>query len=235
MDALNAMAIRHGLWVVEDAAEAHGARYKGRPTGSLASIATFSFYGNKILTSGEGGALTVDDPELERRIRLYRGQGMDPDRRYYFPVVGYNYRLTNVACALLCAQLERFDDIVTARRRVFAGYRERLDGIMGIGLQPVAAWAEPAPWLFCITVDESTYGRSRDELMDLLESDSVETRPFFWPLHQLPPYRTQSAARGERLPITDGLAATGINLPTFGAMSSSDVDRVADLIRRGRR
>lgn len=235
MDAINAIATQHGLWVVEDAAEAHGARYKGRTTGSLASLATFSFYGNKILTSGEGGALTVNDPALEGRIRQLRGQGMDPERRYYFPVVGYNYRLTNVACALLCAQLERFDEIVTSRKRVFSGYRERLSGIRGIALQPVAAWAEPAPWLFCITVDESEYGRRRDDLVELLERDGVETRPFFMPLHSLPPYRSASEARGERLPVTDQLAETGINLPTFGAMTASDIDRVADLIRRGRR
>jgi perosamine synthetase len=107
MDAIRDIARRHGLWVVEDAAEAHTARYKGRPVGSLSDIAMFSFYGNKILTSGEGGALTLSDPALERKARMLRGQGMDPERRYYFPIVGYNFRLTNVACALLCAQFER--------------------------------------------------------------------------------------------------------------------------------
>jgi perosamine synthetase len=234
MDALNHIAARHGLWVIEDAAEAHGARYKGRRVGTLSSIATWSFYGNKILTSGEGGALTLDDPELERRIRLFRGQGMDPERRYFFTVVGYNYRLTNVACALLCAQLERVDEIIEWRRRLFADYASALVGVAGIGFQPNAEWAEPAPWLFCITVDAAEYGRSRDDLMALLADEGVETRPFFVPIHQLPPYE---AARGaqQSLPVTDRIATGGINLPTSPMISSTDVARIADVIRRNAR
>jgi perosamine synthetase len=101
MDEINAVAGRHGLSVIEDAAEAHGATYKGRICGSLGDCATFSFYGNKILTCGEGGALTTSNPELVQRARLFRGQGMDPERRYFFPVIGHNFRLTNVACAIL--------------------------------------------------------------------------------------------------------------------------------------
>jgi perosamine synthetase len=154
MDAINHIAAVHGLWVVEDAAEAHLARYKGRPVGGLGHIGTFSFYGNKVFTCGEGGALTVNDPHLELRIRTLRGQGMDPQRRYYFPVTGYNFRLTNVACAILCAQLERHEQIISQRRQIFATYRELLQGIPGVGFQPVAAWSEPTPWLFCLTVDE---------------------------------------------------------------------------------
>jgi perosamine synthetase len=230
-DAVNAIAARHGLWVVEDAAEAHGARYKGRPTGSLTEVATFSFYGNKVMTSGEGGALTTSDPELERRIRLLRGQGMDPARRYYFPITGYNYRITNIASALLCAQLERRDAILARRREIFARYRERLTGACGIGFQPVASWAETSPWLYCATVDASARGESRDALMARLEAAGVETRPFFIPLHTLPPYAAQSQARGESLPVTDALAASGINLPTFNQITPSEIDRVCDLIR----
>jgi perosamine synthetase len=232
MDALDAVARVHGLHVVEDAAEAHGARVRGRPAGSLGSIATFSFYGNKILTSGEGGALTVDDSDLEQRIRLLRGQGMDPRRRYYFPVIGYNYRLTNLACALLCAQLARRDEIVERRKAVFDGYSRRLSGIPGIGLQPIAPWATPAPWLFCITIDERDYGCSRDSLMNVLSAAGIETRPFFHPLHRLPPY-----ASGDPLPLpeTERLAASGMNLPTHGRLSDADLDRIADVIRRSGR
>jgi perosamine synthetase len=230
MDALNAIANQHGLWIVEDAAEAHGARYKGRPTGSLGTIGTFSFYGNKIITSGEGGALTVSDDALEQRIRLYRGQGMDPARRYYFTVVGYNYRLTNVACALLCAQLERWPELKSRRATLFGAYRERLREIEGIGLQPVAGWAEPAPWLFCITVDEARFGISRDEVARKLGAASIETRPFFTPVHRLPPYESRGAAHLS-LPITEHLASAGLNLPTFPAMSEADVERVVDAIR----
>ena len=189
---INHIAAVHGLWVIEDAAEAHLAQYKGRPVGSLASVATFSFYGNKIFTSGEGGAITLNDPQMEVRIRTLRGQGMDPQRRYYFPITGYNFRLTNVACAMLCGQLERRGQILERREQIYQQYLERLTGIPGISFQPVADWAKPAHWLFCITVNEAEYGCSRDELMRLLDKEGIETRPFFIPLHSLPPFREES-------------------------------------------
>lgn len=235
MDAINHIAAVHGLWVVEDAAEAHMATYRGRRVGNLGSIGTFSFYGNKIFTSGEGGALCLDSGPLETRVRTLRGQGMDPHRRYYFPVTGYNFRLTNVACAILCAQLERRDAIVGRRREIAQGYRAALDGIPGIGFQPVAEWAEPAPWLFCITVEEEMYGRNRDQLAADLEAVEIETRPFFVPLHELPPFREESRARGDRLPQTEVLSASGLNLPTFTQMTDADINRVSEAVRRRRR
>lgn len=233
MDVINHIAAVHGLWVVEDAAEAHMAKYKGRPVGSLGHMATFSFYGNKIFTSGEGGAITLDDPHIELRTRTLRGQGMDPQRRYFFPVTGYNFRLTNVACAILCAQIERHAPIVSRRKEIFTAYRNSLEGIPGIGFQPCASWAEPAGWLFCITVDKNSYGRSRDELMAILSEKGIETRPFFLSLHKLPPFREESRKRGEQLPITDRLSETGMNLPTFNDLESSDIERIAETIRKG--
>jgi perosamine synthetase len=232
MDAINHIAAVHGLWVVEDAAEAHLAKYKGRTVGSLGHIATFSFYGNKIFTCGEGGALTVNDPHLELRIRTLRGQGMDPQRRYFFPVTGYNYRLTNLACALLCAQLERRDQIIGQRRQIFAAYKKMLQGIPGIGFQPVAQWSEPAPWFFCVTVQENEYGRSRNELTAILAQEGIETRPFFIPLNALPPFREESQRRGEKLPVTDLLAAMGFNLPSYTTLCYDDIERIAELIRK---
>ena len=235
MDAINAFAATHGLWVVEDAAEAHFARYRGRPVGSLARISTFSFYGNKILTSGEGGAVTLDDDELAARLKMIRGQGMDPERRYFFPITGHNFRLTNVAAAMLCAQLERAGEILAGRRRVFGWYRQYLDGIPGIGFQPVSPVVEPAPWLFCITVDEEEFGRTRDELAALLAGDGIDTRPFFVPLHTLPPFRHRAALIADGLPVTDALAASGLNLPTYGALQEPDVAIVAARIAAHRR
>lgn len=234
MDAINHLAGVHGLWVVEDAAEAHLARYKSRPVGGLASIGTFSFYGNKIFTSGEGGAVTCRDPGLAMRLRTLRGQGVDPERRYYFPVTGYNFRLTNVAAALLCAQLERREEIQRRRREIFEAYSERLCEVTGIGLQPVAPWAEPARWLYCITVDEG-YGRTRDELASRLEEAGIDTRPFFVPLHTLPPFREGSRQRGEALPVADSLAARGLNLPTYNRLDVDTIEQITDVIRRSRR
>ncbi|MGB6489738.1 MAG: DegT/DnrJ/EryC1/StrS family aminotransferase [Steroidobacteraceae bacterium] len=233
MDRINEVASKHGLWVMEDAAEAHFARYKGRVTGSLADLTVFSFFGNKIVTCGEGGAITTDDPEIDGRIRLLRNQGMDPNRRYFFKVVGYNYRLTNVACALLCAQLERREWLINRRREIYRRYRERLAEVPGVGLQPVAPWAEVTPWLFCATIDARRFGHTRDEVMAALQQQRIETRPFFIPVHQLPMYAP--AHRGGSLPITETLAATGLNLPTFSGMSDAQVDRVcAALIAAGR-
>jgi perosamine synthetase len=232
MDELEGIASRHNLWLVEDAAEAHLATYKGRPVGSLGRMAMFSFYGNKPFTSGEGGALTTDSPELAQKARLLRGQGMDPERRYYFPVTGYNYRLTNVACALLCAQLERRESLIARRREIFALYRELLDGVPGVELQPNADWAEPTPWLFSILIDERRYGKSRDELAEALAKDGIETRPFFIPLHTLPPFREASDRRNESLPVTEDLGARGLNLPTYTQLKSEDVVAVAEAVRR---
>ncbi len=235
MDAIQAVASAHGFWVIEDAAEAHLARYKGRVVGRLGTLGTFSFYGNKIFTSGEGGAVVVDDPALERRIRILRGQGMDPDRRYFFPITGYNYRMTNVASAILCAQLERAQELIARRRRVMDLYRQLLAGVPGLGFQPVAAWAEPAPWFFCVTVDERRFGMSRDALMEALDRAGIETRPFFIPLHRLPPFVEQSSRRDQELPITDRIASSGLNLPTHSQLRDDEVAYIADVIRRLRR
>jgi perosamine synthetase len=235
MDAINHLAAVHGLWVIEDAAEAHLARYKDRVVGTLGQLATFSFYGNKIFTCGEGGAITLNDTHREKRLRILRSQGVDPERRYYFPVTGYNFRLTNVACAMLCAQLERSEDIMAKRRRVFAAYREQLGGVSGIKFQPVAPWAQAAPWLFSITIDEKEFGRSRDEVGALLRDVGIETRPFFMPLHNLPPFREESRQRGDFLPITDQLSQTGINLPSYSVLAGSDIEFISSVLRELRK
>jgi perosamine synthetase len=230
MDAINRIATVHGLWVVEDAAEAHLARYKGRVVGGLAKVATFSFFGNKIFTCGEGGALTLSDPELEARLRILRGQGMDPLNRYYFPITGYNYRLTNLAAALLCAQLERREAILDRRRSIFAQYRRSLEGIRGVGLPPIAPWATVSPWMFAATIDAKEFGCSRDELMGWLAGRGIETRPMFLPLHHLPPFREASRLRGEVLPVTDRLGSDGIMLPTYNQLTDRDIHRIAKAI-----
>ena len=136
MDPILELADRHGLWVVEDAAEAHGATYKGRIAGSMGSISTFSFYGNKIITTGEGGMVVTDDDRLAARIRQFKGQGQDPTQRYWFPIVGFNYRMTNVAAAIGLAQLERVDWHLGRRREIAGWYREELGDQEGIALSP---------------------------------------------------------------------------------------------------
>lgn len=226
MDALRALADARNIVLIEDAAEGTCATYKGRPTGDLGHVSTFSFYGNKVLTAGEGGAVCTSDDELAATMRLLKGQGMDPKRRYYFPVVGYNYRMTNLACAVVCAQIERSDELLAARHRVYARYDGHLRNLPGIGLQPKADWATIAPWLYCITVD--TPG-AREKLVAHLDRAGVETRPFFIPIHTLPAFT--SFAPSEDMPHTARLAASGLNLPTYPDMTDADVDYVCEQIR----
>lgn len=230
MDAINAIAAVHGLKVIEDAAEAHFAQYKGRMIGSLGDVAAFSFFGNKILTSGEGGALTYDAPDLDRRIRILRSQGMDPQRQYYHPIIGYNYRMTNLACALLCGQIERRNELLAKRRAIFVTYKQLLSTIQGVELQPVANWAEPAPWLFCITVNESEFGMSRDALASRLAELDIETRPFFVPLHLMPPFENGDRNSPGAFPVAEFLGRSGLNLPTYAAMTPEMVAYVCTAI-----
>lgn len=230
MDRINHVAAVHGLWVIEDAAEAVFAKYKGRPVGSLAQMATFSFFGNKLITSGEGGAVTLSDLRMNTRLRTLRGQGMDPNRRYYFPITGYNFRLTNLAAAILCAQMERRDAIVARRREIYHEYNRHLGQIPGIGLQPVAEWAELSPWMYACTIDPERFGATRDDLMQHLTKHHIETRPMFISLHKLPPFREGSRERHEYLPITDRLSETGIMLPTYNTLSNQDIAYVAGAI-----
>ncbi|MGH8218260.1 MAG: DegT/DnrJ/EryC1/StrS family aminotransferase [Steroidobacteraceae bacterium] len=233
MDRIMQIASRHRLWVIEDAAEAHFARYRGRVTGGLADVGVFSFYGNKIVTCGEGGAITTNDADIDRRVRLLRNQGMDPERRYFFPVIGYNYRLTNIACALLCAQLEKRERLINRRREIYRRYWQRLEGIAGVGLQPAAPWAEVTPWLFCVTIDEERFGRTRDELIGVLQESGIETRPFFIPIHLLPPYA--AGPPSDRFPEAERLGATGLNLPTFTGMSDAQIEHVCATLASARR
>ncbi|HEV7825033.1 MAG TPA: DegT/DnrJ/EryC1/StrS family aminotransferase [Mycobacteriales bacterium] len=218
----------HGLLLVADAAESVGADVAGAPVGSLAPVTTFSFFGNKVMTAGEGGCVTTSDPELAARMRLLRGQGMDPERRYYFPVVGFNYRLTNVAAALLCAQFERLDGMIARRDAVVAGYESAFAGDLRLTPQPLVAGTRRAPWLAAFLVGEPGDGRSRDALMAELSGAGVETRPFFIPLHHLPPYRGDGA---QSFPVTEDLGYRGINLPTYADLTDEDVTEIARRVR----
>lgn len=225
MDAINQVAAVHGLWVVEDAAEAHFATYNERPVGGLGRVGVFSLYGNKVLGIGEGGAVVTSDAQLNLRLRTLRGQGVDPARRYFFPVTGYNFRMTNVAAALACAQLERADELLTQRRRVYARYTNRLASCPRLTLQPQAPWATVTPWMYCVLFDEP---RARHEAEHALAKRDIETRPFFVPLHTLPPFREESRRRGDHLPHTESLSRRGLSLPTYPGLTDAEVDEVCD-------
>jgi len=231
LDAVNRLAELHGLWVVEDAAEAALAKYKDRPVGGLAEVTTFSFHITKVFTSGEGGAVTMNDNKIEAFIRMIYSHGMDPQRRFFFPVSGYNYRLTNIAAGLLCAQIERHEAFLRRRAEIFRSYHELLHRIPGIGIRPVAPWATLSPWLFSITVDAAEFGSTREQLMAKLTSEKIESRPFFIPVHSLPPFRDSAQQRKTHCPVTDHLCSVGVNLPTYTTMVDSHIERVAATIK----
>ena len=229
MDPILEIAQRYGLFVVEDAAEAHGALYKGRPIGSLSQAATFSFYGNKVITTGEGGMVLTSDRQLRDKMLLYRGQGMDPDRRYWFPVIGYNYRMTNVAAAIGLAQLEQLDVQVAKRREVADAYKEALAFLEDVLQLPTeASWARHAYWSYPVLLIDRT--ADRDSVMLQLEENGIETRPFFHPMHTLPPYRSQDS-----FPVATDLARRGICLPMHGVLTKADITYIADSLGRSLR
>jgi perosamine synthetase len=225
MDPILELAERHGLWIIEDAAEAHGARYRGRLAGSMGSLGTFSFYGNKIITSGEGGMVVCDDDRMAALVRQLHGQGQDPRRRYWFPVIGFNYRMTNIEAAIGLAQLECIDWHLARRREIAGWYREHLGNEEGIELSPNAPWAESAFWIACAVLSESRFG-TRDRVMASLADAGIETRPFFYPLHTLPMYRDASAARA--FPVAEDLARRGLNLPSSATLERADVAYVCE-------
>ena len=227
MEAINRVAKRHGLWVVEDAAEAHGAEVNGRRVGTLGTCATFSFFGNKIVTTGEGGMVTTDDDELAAKLRLYKGQGVDPERRYWFKVVGYNYRMTNIQAAIGLAQMEHIDEALAYREKLAGWYNEDLNDISdALVLPATATWAKQVYWMYNVLLKSGGDAR-RDAVMKALDAQGIETRPTFYPMHVLPPY-----AEPKEYPVADLWSARGINLPTHQDLSRDDVRRVTQALRQ---
>jgi len=223
MEVIHKICKEHSLYLIEDAAEAIFAEYKNQSIGCLSDIAVFSFYGNKLISSGEGGAVVTNEEDLYLRAKLFRGQGMDPNKRYYFPIVGYNYRLTNVACAILCAQLERIKSIMANRWRIYYQYQEQLKHIPFIELQQILADRKRSPWLFTMIIrDNNTY--SRDGLSEYLMRHKIETRPTFYPIHHMPPYLDE--ALDLELKNTLKIAYNGISLPTYSSLSDSDIRHI---------
>lgn len=228
MDPIDAIAREHGLRVIEDAAEAPGAEYRGRRVGSLGDMATFSFYGNKTIATGEGGMVVCDNAETAALLRQIRGQGQDPQRRYWFPILGYNYRMTNVAAAIGVGQMEMVDWHVERRRENAAWYAEELGDLPGISLSPEREWARSSHWISCLLLDAGGEPE-RDALMAALAERGIDTRPFFYPMHTLPMYSDQGAERD--FPVADSVAARGLNLPSSAALERDDVAYVAASIR----
>lgn len=230
MDALMALAKAHGLFVIEDAAEAMGSAYKGRPCGAIGDAGTFSFFSNKLITTGEGGAVVFRDAAVAQRARRLRDHGMDAAKRYWHIEVGYNYRLTNLQAAVGCAQLERLDHFLARKLEIARQYGEKLGQVAGLTLPAVLPDHMNSYWAYSVIGDFAAIGITRDEFMGRLDKAGIETRPLFYPLHVMPPYRSYAGNRD--FPVTTRLSDGGISLPSAVTLTAAEIGYISGVIER---
>jgi perosamine synthetase len=228
MDRLMEIARRHKLVVIEDCAEAHGATCRGRAAGSFGELACFSFYANKIITTGEGGMVTTNDPRLAEKLKLLRNLAFTQPR-YWHESAGYNFRMTGMQAAMGLVQLKKIDRVIAAKRRVASLYRRALGDVVGLRLPQEQEWARHVYWMFAITVEPS-FGCSRDELMRGLAARGIETRTFFCPMSQQPFLNRQAGFRAVPCPVADRLWETGIYLPSSPHLSKTAIEKIARAI-----
>lgn len=226
MPELMALAQQHNLYVIEDAAEAHGAAIGTQRAGSWGTVAAFSFYGNKIITTGEGGMLTTNDAALAARCRQLRDHGMPPERRYWHDEVGFNYRITNLQAAVGVAQMTRIDEVIRRKRAIAEQYAAELAGVPGVTLAGEGVGTTSVFWMVSALIDKPV-ALSRDELVVALRAAGIDSRPFFHPLDTLPPYRTATPR-----PHALRLSRQGINLPSSPTLSAAQVSRICATLRR---
>ncbi|MBK5273616.1 MAG: DegT/DnrJ/EryC1/StrS family aminotransferase [Desulfuromonadales bacterium] len=223
MVSLRRIAQQHGLVVIEDAAESHGAEVLGKRAGSLGNCGIFSFYGNKIITSGEGGMITTDDQALYERLKVFRDHAMSKERRYWHELVGFNYRMTNLQAALGVAQLERIDELLERKREIFHIYQRLLSGYPGLRLNREAPWAKNVYWMVCLEV-EGFSGERRDAFMEQLKQRDIDSRPYFYPVSDMPMYVDADT------PVSHELHQRGINLPSYFDLDDASIEYICENI-----
>lgn len=225
MHELTELAARYELIVVEDAAEAHGAQVNGKRVGALGRIGAFSFYGNKIITTGEGGMLVTNDAALADRCRMLRDHAMPPERRYWHEEVGFNYRMTNLQAAVGVAQMERIDDFLARKRAIAKAYDAALRDVPGLVLPYERPGYTNVYWMYSVLVQEPC-PLSRDEMIHALRGRGIDSRPFFHPLDTLPFYAGETPR-----PTALALSKTGLNLPSFPRLTDDQVAYICDTLR----
>ena len=228
MDPILDVARKHRLLVVEDAAEAHGAVYHGRRVGSIGDCACFSFYANKIITTGEGGMIATDDDELAAKARNIRDHAFSSERHFWHKVAGHNFRMTNLQAAIGVAQMERADWLVERRIENARRYDERLRGVRGITLPPATAGVKNVYWMYGILVEDE-FGLARDDVRRHLAEEAIETRSFFVPMHLQPPYFRREYLG--RFPVSEMLCRRGFYLPSSASLTEDQIDFVCSEIR----
>ena len=230
MDRLGEIARRHDLVVIEDCAEAHGATVRGRRVGGFGHMGCFSFYANKVITTGEGGMVVTDDEQLADRLRLLRNLAFTTPR-FRHEVAGYNFRMTGYQAAMGLSQFRRIDSIIEQKRRLAAAYNAALWGIPGIQLPAELEWATNVYWMYSITVNPP-FPKTRDELMAHLLADGIDTRTFFCPMNQQPFLLEIDAFSETPCPVADRIWTTGLYLPSTFTLDDAAVGQIADSIRR---
>ncbi|WP_301102020.1 DegT/DnrJ/EryC1/StrS family aminotransferase [Propionivibrio sp.] len=227
MDPLLELARKHGLKVIEDAAEMHGQTYRDKPCGSFGDISTFSFYPNKLITTGEGGMIVTDDPVLAEKCRSLRNLCFIPEQRFIHDELGWNLRMSNLQAALGVAQLERLDEFVKIKRRMGARYMELLSNAPGIQL-PVAHtdYADNIYWVYGMVLDDDVPFDAKEAMARLGKLD-VGTRPFFWPMHEQPVFRKMNLFADESHPVSERIARRGFYIPSGMALSDDQIQRSA--------
>ena len=239
MDPINELAERYALYVVEDAAEVHGAEYLScrngkKPTwkrcGGLGHISTFSFYANKLITTGEGGMVLTNDRELAENARSLRNLCFRPDRRFYHTELGNNFRMTNLQAAIGVAQLERMEEIIAKKRWLGQAYTERLRDIPCLQLPLEKTWAKQVYWMYGVVLNEST-GMDVVAFASQLKDQGVETRPFFLGMHEQPVFQTMNLFLNERYPIAEYISRQGLYLPSGLALTELQLDKICKIIK----
>lgn len=231
MDPILELAEKHGLYIVEDAAEAHGAEYKGRKMGSIGDLGCFSFYANKIITTGEGGMIVTNDERLAEKARWLRAHAFGRHgKHFYHEALGFGYRMSGLQAALGLAQLERIDEFVSIRINNAKLYNSLLSELGDkITLPPKAPWAKNVYWMYSILVEDE-FGMSREELMKRLELEGIETRTFFYPIHIQPISARQS--QQQKFPVAGELSRKGVNLPSGNTLTADNVMYVCECIKK---
>ncbi|HTF21182.1 MAG TPA: DegT/DnrJ/EryC1/StrS family aminotransferase [Chryseolinea sp.] len=226
MDRVMAIAAKHGLKVIEDAAEQHGQFYKGKPIGSFGDISTFSFYPNKHITTGEGGMIMTNDDKLAQRCRSLRNLCFIPEKRFLHHELGFNFRMTNLQAALGVAQLERLDQFIEKKRAIGKKYTELLNGTPGIQLPAKTKDGnENIYWVYAIVLNADV-PFDAEQAMKMLAARKIGTRPFFWPMHEQPVFHDMGLFKGEKYPVAENAARRGFYLPSGLALKLTDIDVV---------
>ena len=231
VDPVLDIAKRHGLSVIEDAAQMHGQTYNGAPCGRFGDISTFSFYPNKHITTGEGGMILVDDDALAATCRSLRNLCFQPHKRFVHERLGWNMRMTNMQAALGMAQLERLDEFVERKRKMGALYTELLKDIPGLEL-PLAAtrYAENIYWVYAMVLNESS-GLDKDAAITMLADNGVATRPFFYPMHQQPALRKAGYFQDEAYPVAERLYRQGLYIPSGMGLTETQIRTVVETVK----